>query len=458
MRTSRQMSFDHALVGLHGYLLDAPTFGALRSRVDGALILDGSRIIEVGEYELLRKRHPANTIRWRHFPGCVLLPGLIDLHTHLPQYPAVAHGEEELLPWLRRFIFPFERDFTGPRAKRECPLFFQELARHGTTTAMVYSAIFEDSCDVAFEHGLASGLRLIIGKSMMDVASYGTTQPRKIVSISLLESERLCAKWHGADEGRIEYAFSPRFAVACTEKLMRGAAELAEKYGAYVQTHLAESREELEKVRHLFMWSKDYAHVYETCGLLNPRAVLGHAIHLTDIEIQRVAAGGAAVAHCPSSNLFLGSGIMPFDRLHAAGIRIGLGSDVAAGPELNMWQVMRSAVESQKMRAYYESLTRTLRPVEAFYLATTGGAAALGKQEVIGRFEKGLEADILAMNIHSLLPYRPASRTAPIPSELTPEDLIALLVYRGGPHAVLESMVRGRTVYAAPQPSLFDPA
>ena len=191
----------------------------------------------------------------------------------MPQYPAVARGTSELLPWLRTQIFPLEREFTGPKGRRQAGAFFPELARHGTTTAMLYTAIYEDSTEAAFHAAAKSGLRIIMGKMMMDVGSYGNLQPTKIVSISLHESERLCKTWHGAAEGLIDYAFSPRFAVACSEKLMRSAAELAAQYGAYIQTHLAENREEIEKVRNQFTWAEDYTAVYEKCGMLGPRTV-----------------------------------------------------------------------------------------------------------------------------------------------------------------------------------------
>lgn len=449
------MSTEAEFTGLRGYCLDAPRFGELRSFPDGGVVLSEGRIVESGDFDFLRKRYSQRITSWQHYPGCLITPGLIDLHTHLPQYPAIARGEETLLPWLRRFIFPLEREFTGPKSRRECPLFFKKVVSNGTTTAVVNTAIYEDSCDAAFEAAAEVGLRVIMGKMMMDVGSYGTSQPRKIHSISMLESERLCEKWHGAREGLIEYAFSPRFAVNCSEKMLRSSGQLMEKHGAYLQTHLAESKEELEKVRNLFMWSEDYTHIYETCGLLSPRTILAHAIHLSDREIERLQTSGAAVAHCPTANLFLGSGIMPLDRLRKAGIPIGLGSDVAAGPELNLWQVMRSAVESQKMRRFYEPSVPALRPEEAFYLATAGGAEALGKSDVIGTLDAGKEADLLILNLRPLFPYPPPNQGNIIPKELTPADLASLLVYRGNAQAVVETMVRGKSIYSAPQPFLF---
>src|SRR5207245_9413494 len=195
------------------------------------------------------------------------------------------------------------------------------------------------------------------------------------------------------DGGGGQYAFSPRFAVTCSETRMRGGAELPARLEAYLQTHLAENREELEKVHHLYMSARDYTYVYEKCGMLTAHTMLGHCIHLNPREIAAIAAGQSSVAHCPSSNLFLGSGLMKLDHIMKAGINVGLCSDVAGGPELNMWQVMRAAIEVQKARSAYEPNLRPLRPGEAFYLATLGGARALGKSNIIGSLDSGKEAD-----------------------------------------------------------------
>src|SRR6202048_5166182 len=439
---------EQELFGIRGFLIDAPEFGALRGRPRGAVIVANGRIVEIGDYDDLRRLERTKAVRWIDRSRAAIFPGLIDCHTHLPQYSAVARGESELLPWLRQHIFPVERKFTGPKAREEAPQFFHELARHGTTTVMAYAAIYEDSCEVGFEAAKASGVRTILGKMMMDLGSYGQLQPKKILSISLLESERLCRKWHRAEEGRLEYAFSPRFAVTCSEKMMRGAAELAARLEAYLQTHLAENREELEKVHHLYMSARDYTHVYEKCGMLTAHTMLGHCIHLNPREIAAIAAAQSSVAHCPSANLFLGSGLMKLDQLLKAGINVGLGSDVAGGPELNMWQVMRSAIEVQKARTAYEPNLRPLRPSEAFYLATHGGARPLGKATLIGTLDAGKEADLIVIDLTALLPY-PNNRDAL--RELSNEDALALCIYRGGPHANLETYVRGKCVYQAPK-------
>jgi guanine deaminase len=440
------------LAGIRGWLIDAPEFGKLRSWPDGALIFEGGLIAEIGDFHTLSRKPRSTPVRWLHSERALVFPGLIDLHAHMPQYPAVARGTSDLLPWLGRSIFPVEREFTGARGRREGAAFLAELARHGTTTAMLYTAIFEDSCDAAFREAANQGLRVIMGKVMMDVGSYGSLQPSKILSVSVAETERLIRRWHGAGDGLIEYAVSPRFAVSCSEKLMRCAGELAKQYGTYLQTHLAENHDEIERVRHLFPSARDYTDVYAQCGLLGERTVLAHCLHLKERERTAIAETGAAIAHCPSANLFLRSGILPLDTIRQAGIRVGLGSDVAAGPELNLWRVMRAAVESQTARSFFQTDAALLSPAEAFHLATQGAADVLGKGRVIGSFDIGKEADLTIMDLGSLLPYRRSSKGT---GDLSAEDVVSLCVYRGGPEAVLETFVRGRSVYRAPEPELF---
>jgi guanine deaminase len=435
----RAMNGD--VIGLRGHLIDAPVFGTLRSEYDGALIIRDGRIVGRGNFQDLREEF-ADDVQWLDCGPLVIFPGLIDCHTHLPQYPAVARGEGELLTWLRENIFPIERDFNVVRAREEAPLFFRELARNGTTTAAIFSAIYEESCDVAFEAAQASGLRAIIGKMMMDTESYGELQPQEALEVSVAESERLCRRWHGADNGRLEYAFSPRFAVTCSAAMMREAARLATRYNAYLQTHLAENHGEIETVRALFPQANDYTGVYEECGMLGKKTILGHCLHLNRREIDVIATAGAAVAHCPTSNFFLGSGMFKLEQFIDAGIAMGLGSDVAAGPELNMWQVMRSAIEMQKARRCYEADVRLLRPAEAFYLATQEGANLLGKSNIIGTLEVGKDADLALIDLARISPYDHYVTT-----KLSAEDVVALCIYRGGRMSTAATYVRGRCVY-----------
>lgn len=430
--------------GLRGFLIDTPARGTLRARRNGAVVVREGRIAAAGDFSDLEKSEPG--LAWRHGEGTVIFPGLIDLHSHIPQYPAVARGQTELLPWLRRYIFPLEREFRGERARGQSARFFAELARHGTATAMLYTTICEESCEAAFEAARASGQRAIIGKVMMDIGSYGDLPAEKIAAASLDESGRLCKKWHGANGGLLEYAWSPRFAVSCTRELMEGAAWLAKSHGCYIQTHLSENTGELARVRGLHPWAEDYTDVYAKCGLLGERTVLAHCVHLSPRERGVIADAGAVIAHCPSANLFLNSGIMPLGETLDAGIRVALGTDVAAGPELNLWQVMRSALESQKARSFFQKNVSVPTSADLLFLVTQGAADALGKGGAIGSLDAGKEADITVVDSRALLPYpeNPGSG-----GELDGEDLLSLCIHRGGPRATAETLVRGRTVYRA---------
>jgi guanine deaminase len=436
--------------GIRGFLIDTPAAGKIRGIRDGALLIEDGLIVAAGPFDEVRPQAP--DLRWQHSPEAIVIPGLIDVHAHLPQYPAVASVEPALLPWLERRIFPLEREFNAAVARREAPLFFEALARHGTTCAMLYTTIYEESCHVAFEAAEASGLRIIMGKVMMDEGSYGGLPAEKILPLSIEQSERLCRRWHRCDQGRIEYAFSPRFAVTCTADLMRGAAELASKFDAYIQTHLSENHAEIAAVRKRFPEFTSYTDVYAQCDMLGDRTVLGHCIHLSDDEIKLLADSRSVVAYCPTSNFFLASGIMPMNRLRDAGLRIGLGSDVAGGPELNLWQVMRSAIEAQQARSFYEEGVFVPTAGDVFHLATLGGAAALGKERIIGSFDIGKEADFVVLDLAQALPY---GLRGNIHADLAAEDVVALLVYRGSPHAVIETFVRGRSVFRAPAPLLL---
>ena len=446
-----------------GYVIDAPEWGRLRSWSDGAVVMVDGRIAAVGPATEVRLAWPE--ARWHDFgPGVqpVILPGLIDVHVHVPQYPVVARVEDELLPWLERHIFPIEQNFrAGCRPVRdEVEAFFGALAAHGTTTAMVYAAGWRDSCQVAFEAAERSGLRILMGTVLMDVGPHGpwaglpSSDRRRRV---LAEAEALASEWHGRDAGRLEYVFSPRFALTCSMELMREAAALAAARGCALQTHLSENTAEVAAVAAQFPQAVDYTDVYDRAGMLGPRTVLGHCLHLSDREIVTLAAAGAAVAHCPTSNLFLHSGLCPLDRLRAAGLRIGLGSDVAAGPELNMWQVMRSAVETQTARAWFEKNVPRLTPAQAFFMATQGGAEVVGLGRTVGTLEPGRDADLLVLDLNRLRPG-PATATPPY-GHLTAGEIIALSLYRGGPTAVLETRVRGHIVWPrlpdAPGSSLF---
>jgi guanine deaminase len=436
---------------LCGYVLDAPEWGVLRGIEQGAVAVSQGKIVAAGPVDAVRAvvaDWPESA--WLAAPAgerWLVLPGLVDVHAHLPQYPVVARVEKELLPWLKRHIFPTEAAYTGGRLglQEEMEAFFAEIAANGTTTAMLYGAVWRDSTDMAFAAAAKSGLRILMGKVMMDVDSYGhgaKWPAERTREVSLEETRGLITKWHGHDAGRLEYVVSPRFAVTCSRELMSGAAALAAEFGCAVQTHLSENLAEIDYVRTLFPEAASYTDVYAKTGLLGPRSVYGHCVHLSPEELDLMAQSRSTVAHCPTSNFFLNSGLCPVDQIRAAGVRIGLGSDVAGGPELNLWQVMRSAIETQKARRFYDPDVPELNPAQALYLATAGGADVAGQGKVTGSLTPGLEADLTVFDLNAVLPMQ-GRFTAPDPS---PEAVAALMIYRGGPHALRGAWVRGRKI------------
>jgi guanine deaminase len=373
----------------------------------------------------------------------LLLPGLIDVHTHLPQYPMVARDGLRLLQWLERHIFPCERGFTPAAAELLAPAFFDELLRRGTTTAAVYASIHEDSCERCFAAAERSGMRVVLGKVMMDRHSYGELPADAILTRSLEQSARLCRRWHGAAAGRLGYAFTPRFALSCSRELMAEAGRLAAEHGAFVQTHLAETVEEVDAVRHEFPEAADYTDVYERYRLLGPRTILGHAIHLSRREIERLVATGSAIAHCPSANLFLGSGVMPLAERLAAGVRMGLGTDVAAGPELSLWEVMKAGLYAQKARSALLGGPMAA-PLDYFRLATLGGAGVLGVAAELGSLEVGKRADLLVVDT---APLSLPGEAADVWVGLEAGEVAARLIYRSHPDMVREVWIDGRVVW-----------
>jgi guanine deaminase len=372
----------------------------------------------------------------------VAMPGMVDLHVHLPQVPNAGLGAGmELLDWLDRYIFPLEQAYSRELAEAQAPLVFRALAAAGTTTISAYAALWPESTDACFAAAEEHGIRAVIGKVMMDRVTYDAGISRHdILETSLRQSAELCERWHGADDGRLGYAFTPRFAVSCSGEMLRESARLAGQYGAWWQTHLAEDAGECDTVERLFPESRDYLDVYERAGGLNERALLAHAIHLSDSEVSRLAASGARVAHCPSSNLFLSSGLMPLVRYLAAGIPVGLGSDVAAGPELSMFTVMRAAAITTRSLQLQGATQprRSMTPLDWLRLGTLDGARALGMGEHIGSLEAGKEADLIVVD---------PSLTDPLPEAEQlddPDDLMSRLIFRPHPEMVRGAWVRGK--------------
>ncbi len=410
--------------------------GRHRWEPDGLLEIDAAgRIAFVGPAHERPASASADIRPW------LVLPGLVDLHAHLPQLPNAGLGAGlGLLPWLERYIFPLERSWSDPAvAERLAPQADRAFAAAGTTTALLYGTVFAASLDAAFGAAEAHGIRAILGKVMMDRVTYDETiDPTAILDRSLRESADLCARWNGADDGRLRYAFTPRFAVSCSPDMLRESAAAARSMGAYWQTHLSEDRGEIAEVGRLFPDASDYVDVYDQAGGLGPRSIFAHAVHLSDREVARLVESGSRVAHCPASNLFLASGVMPLARYLAAGLSVGLGTDVAAGPDVSIFSAMRVGFYTQNaVRVYGGEDGETLTPLDWLRMGTLDGARVLGLDGSIGSLEVGKEADLILVD---------PSLTAPVPGLDCddPEELMSRLIFRAHPNMVRAAFVRGR--------------
>ena len=437
--TSSPLLPERGPFALRARLLTPLEAGGTFHEPDGLLVVDAAgRITYAGPAEG-RQAEADGALDLRPW---VLMPGMVDLHAHLPQLPNAGLGAGlDLLTWLRGYVFPVERDFSAEVAAVAAPAAWRAFAAAGTTTALVYGAVFEASLDVAFAAAEAHGIRAVIGKVMMDRLTYDETiDPTTILDRSLRESTDLCTRWHMRDEGRLRYAFTPRFAVSCSPDMLRESAAAARAAGAYWQTHVSEDRGEIAEVARLFPEALDYVDVYDRAGGLGDSTVLAHAVHLSDRELGRLVETGTRVAHCPASNLFLASGVMPLGSYLEAGLMVGLGSDVSAGPDLSIFSAMRVGFYAwNALRVAGRVAAPVLPPLEWLRMGTLGGARVLGIDGAVGSLEAGKEADMVAVD---------PSLVAPVPGEEddAAEDLISRLMFRSHPDMVRGAWVRGRAL------------
>ncbi|MBA2255153.1 MAG: amidohydrolase family protein [Chloroflexi bacterium] len=435
---------------VRGRLLTPLDDGGTRFEADGEVGVDSrGRIAWVGiwserpaasQAEEDAGGPPADEVPIVDLRPWLLLPGMVDLHAHLPQLPNAGLGAGlDLLAWLERYIFPLEEAFDVASARTLAPAAYRAFAHAGTTTAVLYGAVYEPSLDEAFRAAEEHGIRAVIGKVMMDRVTYDDRLARdEILELSLRQSADLCARWHGRDDGRLQYAFTPRFAVSCTAEMLRESARLARETGAYWMTHLSEDRHEGETVRRLFPEAIDYLDVYDRADGLGERSIFAHAIHLSPREIERLRESGSRIAHCPASNLFLASGVMQLARYLDAGLSVGLGSDVAAGPDLSMFAQMRVGAYTQNALRTVQGESRPmLTPLEWLRMGSLDGARVLGIEDVAGSLEIGKDADLIAVD---------ASFTAPLPGidSDDPAELASRLIFRDHPDMVQAAWVRGR--------------
>ncbi|MDO3559236.1 guanine deaminase [Ralstonia pseudosolanacearum] len=356
---------------------------------DGLLVIAAGKVVRAGDHAALKGTLPAGA-QVHDYSGKLIVPGFIDTHIHFPQTDIIASPSPGLLHWLETYTFPEERRFESPQyAAGVASFFLDELLRNGTTSAMVWSTVHRGSAETLFEQARARGMRLITGKVMMDRNC--PEYLRDTAERGARDAADLIARWHGKD--RLAYAITPRFAPTSSEAQLAACGELARQHpDVFIQTHVAENPDEVKWVAELFPNARSYLDVYDRYGLLRRGALYGHAIWLDDGDRRRMAESGAAVAHCPTSNLFLGSGLYNFHASDAHRLALTLATDVGGGSSFSMLRTMGAAHEVARMGGYHLSALRL------FYLATRGAAEALGWQDRIGSFVPGAEADFIVLD------------------------------------------------------------
>jgi guanine deaminase len=396
---------------------------------DGVLVVEYGKVSALGPARQMLPTLPPGTPITDH-SGHLLLPGFVDTHIHYAQTDVIAAPGRDLLDWLDRFTFPAERRLADPEHATEVAGFFlDELMRNGTTTALVFASVHRGSVDAFFEVAGSRGLRMVAGKVLMD--RNAPEALRDTPQSGYRESRELIERWHGHE--RLEYAITPRFAVTSSEEQLAMAGQLAREHpDVPIQSHVAENADEIAWVRKLFPGSRSYLDVYDRHGLLRERAVYAHCIHLDGEDRQRMADSGASAAFCPTSNLFLGSGLYDIAKADAAGMRTSIATDVGGGTSFSMLRTLGEAYKVSQMNRH------RLTPLRAFYLATLGGARALGLEERIGSFLIGREADFIALDPAATpLMARRDAGTASL------EDRLFALMTLGDDRNVAQTYIRG---------------
>lgn len=359
---------------------------------DGLLIIKNGLVEQVGEAtELLPTL--ADNVEVTHYKNGLIMPGFIDTHVHYPQTEMIASYGEQLLEWLENYTFPFERKFSDlEHGKRVAEFFLEQILGAGTTTALVFGTVHKESVEAFFTVAQQKNLRMICGKVLMDqnCPDYLSDTPKSGYD----DSKALIEKWHNTD--RLQYAITPRFAPTCSvEQLNKAGQLLAENPSVYLHTHLCENKAEIAWVNDLFPDSEGYLDVYDQSKLLGRRSVFAHGVHLHDSECQRLGETDSAIAFCPSSNLFLGSGLFNLKQAQKYNINVGFGSDIGAGTTFSMLSTLNEGYKTQQLRS------DKLSPFQSFYLATLGGAVALDLEGTIGNFARGTEADFILLDYHA---------------------------------------------------------
>ena len=359
---------------------------------DGLLITEQGKVTWFGTWQEGQARI-TNEMEFAHYPDQLIVPGFIDTHIHFPQTEMVGAYGEQLLEWLNTYTFPTEMQFKDKKYADEIAHFFvNELLKNGTTTALVFCTVHPQSVDALFEAAERHQMRLIAGKVMMD--RHAPEDLCDTAETAYTESKALIEKWHA--KGRNLYAITPRFAPTSTPEQLEKAGQLKAEYpDVYVHTHLSENKNEIAWVKDLFPEQKGYLDVYHHYGLTGSQSVFAHCVHLEDAEWDCMHNTDSAIAFCPTSNLFLGSGLFPLKKTWEKNVKVGLGTDIGAGTSFSQLQTLNEAYKVQQLQG------DKLSAFESLYHATLGGAKALNLDDKLGNFNLGKEADFVVLNLNA---------------------------------------------------------
>ena len=403
---------------------------------DAVIVMEGGKITQVGRAQDVLSS--LDGVEVKHYTDSIIIPGFIDSHVHYPQTEIIGAYGEQLLDWLNNYTFIAEQGFKNKEhASEVAKVFLKEQFRNGVTSSTVYCTVFPQSVDAIFEEAAKYDMRIMAGKVCMD-----RNAPEALLDTpqrSYDESSALIKKWH--NKGRAEYVITPRFVPTSTPKQMEMMQALAaENPDMLIQSHVSENVNEVAWVKDLCPKAKDYTDAYAQYGLVRPRAIYGHGIHLTDRELSVFSETGAAVAHCPTSNFFLGSGCLNVKKLRDKNrpVHVGLATDLGAGTSFSMLQTMNEAYKAAQMNGTpYTSL-------HSFYLASRGTAEALGLQDKIGTIAVGMEADLTVLNLKStpIIDYR-----MKYAKDL--EEALFIQMTLGDDRAIAATYVAGKEVYRA---------
>ncbi len=407
--------------------------GTVRYVEDGLLLLKEGHIEWFGDWSEGREQVPEGA-RIHEYPDKVIVPGFIDCHIHFPQAEIIAAYGEQLLEWLNNYAFPAEKQYGDKSYSMEmAEVFVAELLRNGTTTAAVFCTVHQQSAEALFAAAQRVNMRVIAGKVMMDRDAPPGLLDTPATAYD--DSRLLIEKYH--NQGRLLYAVTPRFAPTSTPEQLAVAGRLVQEYpNLYMQTHLSENIAEIEWVQELFPDRESYLDVYEHYGLTGPRSIFGHCIHLEDAEWTGLFDTDSVIAFCPTSNLFLGSGLFDLERARREDVRVGMATDVGGGTSFSILSSLSEAYKVMQLQR------QKFSAFEAFYMATLGGAEALSLDHLLGNFNVGKEADFVVLDpAATVLQAKRSEKSKNI------ADLLFALMVLGDDRTVFRTYVDGRLVH-----------